>query len=119
MNIVLILLLAFIALIGALLFVSLRRNSKLIEAFAEPELGELSACFDDRNVEWAKNALEQRGWQFVESNPAPNFPGKNVVLFHKTESGQPIKSILHFLNRSLKLPVGKWEFYRAPKGDAE
>ena len=104
---------------SSLVLLSLRRNSKLIEAFDEPELSELSACFDNRSVEWAKKALEQRGWRFVESNLAPNYPGKSILLFHKTELGQPIKSILHFLNRKLKLPIGKWEFSRAPKGDAE
>ncbi|WP_427968341.1 hypothetical protein [Altererythrobacter sp.] len=91
----------------------------MIEAFDEPELGELSACFDNRRVEWAKKELEKRGWRFVESTPAPNFRGKTIVLFHKTESGEPIKSILHFLNRKLQLPVGKWELSRAPKGDAD
>jgi hypothetical protein len=91
----------------------------MINAFDEPALGELSACFNDRRVEWAKQTLEQRGWRFVESNPAPNYPGKTALLFHKTEFGQPIKSILHFLNRKLQLPVRKWEFSRAPKCDAE
>lgn len=104
---------AILVLTAAAVAFSLHRNSILIESFDQPDLTELRVCLSDHRMEWARAKLGERGWDLIDAKSEAAWKGKSHVLFRRRANGEPIKCILHFLNRSLQLPIGKWDFNRS------
>lgn len=104
---------AILVLTAAAVAFSLHRNSILIESFDQPDLTELRVCLSDHRMEWARAKLGERGWDLIDAKSEAAWKGKSHVLFRRRANGEPIKCILHFLNRSLQIPIGKWDFNRS------
>lgn len=97
--------LAIVALAVTALFVSIRRNKRVIDSFDHNGISQLKLCLSDWRLPAAKKKLAKLGWRFVRSEKQS--VGQSYVWFEQTDDGEavPLNEVLHSLNRAGYLSV--------------